>query len=318
MIKTTVISERTKLVQLRSKSLWQCNGLAVSTDDGTILIDCNLPGDALDKLLGAIDQPVKAYYVTHMHLDHASNIADVEARGIPVYAPEPELKYISDFKTLLLDSGAIDFGVEKEMKHLFNSIFKYRNIRDISGYTPGMEIAAGSVVIRSVPLPGHSPGHTGFQIIDEGKTLLFTTDTGLEKLGAWYGFRYCSISRYRESVNHLLNLYKEGDILMGSHSDPHYNYNPGLLYEIIEKINISERRILKELNENNPVTIEDLSRKGIYYKKETIDKMEGVRKKLYLFWEHCSIENLLEESEQSGKVKKTDEKTWILNRERVN
>ncbi len=318
MLKITDLTERTKLVQLKSKSLWQCNGLAVSTDEGTILIDCNLPGDALDKLLGAIDQPVKAYYVTHMHLDHASNIADVEARGIPVYAPEPELKYISDFKNLLLDSGAIDLGVEKEMEYLFNTIFKYRNIRDVSGYTPGRDIAAGSVAIRSIPLPGHSPGHTGFQIMDEGKTLLFTTDTGLEKLGAWYGFRYCSISRYRESVNRLLNLYNEGDILMGSHSDPYYNYNPGLLHEIIEKINISEWRVLKELNEDNPVAIEDLSRRGIYYKKETLDKMEGAMRKLYLFWECCSIENLLEESENSGKVKKTDEKTWILNRERVN
>jgi glyoxylase-like metal-dependent hydrolase (beta-lactamase superfamily II) len=266
-------------------------------------------------LLAAFSQCVKAYYLTHMHLDHACNIADVEERGIRIFAPENELKYISDFRNLLHDTGAMDLGTEMEMSYLISTIFKYRNTGNIAGYTPGMEILEGAVTLRSIPLPGHSPGHTGFQIIDGDKRFLFTTDIGLEKLGAWYGFRYCSIPRYKESINLLLSLYNQGDILLGSHCEPCFEYRPDLLSEISDKINASEERLLNELKRDKPVAAGDLTGKGIYYRQETIEKMEGPQRKLYLFWEHCSIENLLEDLAESGKVTETEDKKWIFNLE---
>jgi glyoxylase-like metal-dependent hydrolase (beta-lactamase superfamily II) len=317
MLKIIELTERIKFVELVEKSHWRCNGLVISQDDGLILIDCNFPGKALDDLLSTFNRPVKEYYVTHMHLDHACNIADVEERGIKVYAPETELKYISDFRNLLLDSGAVDLGTEKEMSYLFDTLFKFRNTRNISGYTPGTEIETGPVAVRPIPLPGHSPGHTGFQLIDGERSLLFTTDMGMEKLGAWYGFRYCSVPQYRKSLNLLIDLYREGDILLGSHCNPCYEYRPDLLHEIIDKINASEERLLNELERGKPVSVEALTRKGIYYRKKTIEKMEGPQRKLYLFWEYCSIENLLEDLEESGKVTKTEDKKWTLNLEYI-
>jgi cyclase len=70
------------------------------TDQGVIVVDTKNLGDAFyDDLMAQIKsvttQPVKFVFVTHVHQDHAGNVAKFEAAGVPVIANEGLVKNLS-------------------------------------------------------------------------------------------------------------------------------------------------------------------------------------------------------------------------------
>ena len=123
MLKLSELTDSVLLAELDSSSPWKCNGIAVVSDNGVILIDCNFPGEDLDSLIKQLGRPVLSYFATHFHLDHINNIHEVAARNIPIFAPEVELPYFSRVEKFLKDCGSVDMGALDEMKALVEKYF---------------------------------------------------------------------------------------------------------------------------------------------------------------------------------------------------
>ena len=287
---------------------WKCNGLVIRGDDEAILVDCNYKETEINQLLESIAVPVTMYLVSHMHLDHVNNLHEWSGHDIPLLCPIPEDSYLRDFNNLLKYSGSTGYGTDEEMKVFTFKIQGFREIKEIKGYQPGSTFKIKGVTVESIHLPGHSPGHCGFIIKDERGTLmekvLFTSDLGLDSFGPWYGFEYCSLSDYRQSISMLRDIYSEGDyILAGSHNEPVFGNTGAPMIDLIdEKINSNEQRLLEYISENKEFSLDDILLTGLYYSRSSMDKMNDLVRKLYRFWEYFALKNHLTDMAERGVI----------------
>ncbi|HTK35496.1 MAG TPA: MBL fold metallo-hydrolase, partial [Caulobacteraceae bacterium] len=78
------------------------NAVVRVADDGAILVDTQLTGDAiyqelLQKVKSVGDKPIKYVFVTHVHNDHSGNTPQFEAAGIPVIASDDYKKLVATY-----------------------------------------------------------------------------------------------------------------------------------------------------------------------------------------------------------------------------
>lgn len=73
----------------------------------------------------------------------------------------------------------------------------------------------GDVRVEIVPLPGHSPGQSGFFFPDQ--RVLFIADVDLTKFGPWYGTHRSDIDDFLETIDRLLGYVDRVDALLTSH-----------------------------------------------------------------------------------------------------
>jgi len=108
--------------------------------------------------------------LTHMHPDHSNGLTSVSGeRNFPnaeVVISETDVKHWHD-------DAAMSVANERHRKHFFlaarEQIKPYHNRRrDAKG-----EVFPG---VTAIPLPGHTPGHTGYMIASAGETLLIWGD----------------------------------------------------------------------------------------------------------------------------------------------
>lgn len=116
----------------------------------TILFDTGL-GPALHgvlqkslKLAGVAPEDVTEILITHPHVDHVGGL--VTAHGTPAF-PDASVRMTPADWTYL----------QKESPKLAKVI-----AQQVRTFPPGTEVVPG--VVRAVPLPGHTPGHTGYEI----------------------------------------------------------------------------------------------------------------------------------------------------------
>ncbi len=259
------------LVESDEKISWKCNGLLISSDDerSHIAIDCNFPRRDLRKLMQRCNNNIEYYIVSHVHGDHINYLHNVERLGIPIYAPKPEHEYILEIEKFARANGSYDFNVEKEFKDLIFLFLRYKELRDVNGFKHGKVFQVGDKKITTIHSPGHSPAHTTF-IIENGKStdpkVLFTTDIGIEKLGPWLGFKYCSLEDYKTSILELEKIYLEGDyILTGGHCPVFYEKQPHIFQELLHKIQNTKNALLSQFGDGNPKGLTDITLKGLYY-----------------------------------------------------
>lgn len=142
--------------------------------DGVVLLDTGYPGDAkrirrVMAEVGVGPKDVQAILLTHGHIDHAGNLAELKAwSGAPVYAHPLEQQHIDGvfpYRGLARVCGALESAG-----------------RAVSRYRPGhidVPIADGDELpfwggLRVVHLPGHTLGHCGFY--SRKHDLLFSGD----------------------------------------------------------------------------------------------------------------------------------------------
>jgi glyoxylase-like metal-dependent hydrolase (beta-lactamase superfamily II) len=130
--------------------------------DGVVLLDTGFPGDgrrikrAMQRLgLGPAD--VRAILLTHGHIDHSGNVAELKAWcEAPVYAHLSEQEHIDG--TFRYSGAARVCGA---LEAIARNLMSYRRV-DID-----LPLNEGDILpfwggLRVIHLPGHTMGHCGF------------------------------------------------------------------------------------------------------------------------------------------------------------
>jgi glyoxylase-like metal-dependent hydrolase (beta-lactamase superfamily II) len=130
----------------------------------TILLDTGLgpaiPGALMGSLslAGISPDEITTVLITHVHGDHIGGLVTKE--GSPAFAravvmiSEPDWKWLQQ---------------QPEMADLCKAIAS-----QVKTFVPGDDVTTG---IKSIRIPGHTPGHVGYLISSDGKTLLDVGDT---------------------------------------------------------------------------------------------------------------------------------------------
>jgi glyoxylase-like metal-dependent hydrolase (beta-lactamase superfamily II) len=114
---------------------------------------CNVPDEAIDYLL-----------ITHCHFDHTGGAAELKERlNLKVVAHSLDAEYL-----------------EKGDQHVtaaswYGAVLKPVSV-DIKLNKPEETIHLGSREISAIHVPGHSPGSVVYQVISDGKKVLFAQD----------------------------------------------------------------------------------------------------------------------------------------------
>lgn len=164
------------------KMLTSVNTYLINTGSKLVLVDAG-NGSSLDPNRGKMMQNLKAsgyepaqvdaIMITHMHFDHIGGMLDTEGKpafpNAVVYAakaesdfwlnPASEEKAPAEFKKY--------FKMARDLAAPFVKAGKWKTFENGSSLIPG---------IKAVPIPGHTPGHTGYEVSNGKESLLITGD----------------------------------------------------------------------------------------------------------------------------------------------
>ena len=121
--------------------------------------------------VGLTPHDIDTILMTHMHGDHAGGL--LHPSGDPAF-PSAELWVAEEEAAFWVDPGLPSRAPERMQATIGNAVkslgaYGERTTR----FSAGREVAPG---IRSVPLPGHTPGQTGFLVESGGERLLIWAD----------------------------------------------------------------------------------------------------------------------------------------------
>lgn len=153
------------------------NCFLVRTGKDIILIDAGCGGafgargghllESL-RLAGHGPDDVATILMTHLHVDHAAGLVDEQGepvfRRAQLHVADAE---IAHWRAMAASTAAPDLSTKAA-----SAAMKAYAGR-LHGFAPGARL---NPAIEGVPLPGHTPGHTGFMIEDGGEKLLIWGD----------------------------------------------------------------------------------------------------------------------------------------------
>jgi len=176
-----MIDAALKLAHMASPLDTSVNAYLVKSGGRLVLVDAGagtLFGPTLSKLpaslaaVGVAPGQITDVLVTHIHTDHTGGLMDGSRRVFPN-------------ATIHLDQREIAFWLDPqneakapaEKKAFFQqaraSLQPYVEARQVRSFDGAAEVIPG---LRSVPAPGHTPGHTFYRLESRGDSLMFWGD----------------------------------------------------------------------------------------------------------------------------------------------
>jgi glyoxylase-like metal-dependent hydrolase (beta-lactamase superfamily II) len=149
-------------------------------DGGLILVDAGIGpawgaafGHARTALqaLGVAPEQIGRVLLTHLHTDHALGLLDGQAAWLPraeIFIPGTDLAYFTDaaVRAALPEDRQQPFDITAGLLAAYDGRITTIEAGEVPGL-PGIEL---------VPLPGHTPGHSGYLLYGP-ETLLLWADT---------------------------------------------------------------------------------------------------------------------------------------------
>lgn len=119
---------------------------------------------------GVRPEEIETVLITHLHPDHAGGLLTEDGRA---RYPNAEIVLHADEAAHWLPDEALSRAPDGAKPYFENARKAVSPYGERTRRHTGGEVAPG---ITAVPLPGHTPGHTGFRITSGGKSLLMWTD----------------------------------------------------------------------------------------------------------------------------------------------
>ncbi|EHL99099.1 metallo-beta-lactamase domain protein [Acetobacteraceae bacterium AT-5844] len=195
--------------------------------DGVALIDAGTGdhwGAALGqaraalKAAGVAPEQVARVLLTHLHGDHALGLLEGDAAWLPraeILVPEADLRFFTDpaAREALPEAKRGAFGITERVLRAYEG-----RVRPI----PNGPVAAFPG-IEAIPLPGHTPGHTGYLLRGGTQDLLiwgdalhlFTEQAADPETGLAYDIDPALAIRTRQDM--LARAAREGWMVAGAH-----------------------------------------------------------------------------------------------------
>jgi glyoxylase-like metal-dependent hydrolase (beta-lactamase superfamily II) len=121
---------------------------------------------------GVTPEEVDTVLMTHLHPDHFGGLSDAEGNRL---FPRAELLLHADERAHWYDDAAMMRVEDPARRQIFFGAAraKLAPYQDRTRSFTGGEVFPG---VTAVPLPGHTPGHTGFMVASGGDSLLIWGD----------------------------------------------------------------------------------------------------------------------------------------------
>ena len=173
-----------KQFQSADKLTGTVSAFLVNTGKQLILVDTGAGGFWGGKAMGHLTENLRAsgyrpeqvdiVLLTHLHADHVAGLRNADAKRKFPKATVSMLQADSDFWL----SREIAAKAPAEAKEFFDlaqaSARPYQAAGKWKPIAPGAQIVPG---VRSRPIVGHTPGHTGYEFTSNGQSLLIVGDT---------------------------------------------------------------------------------------------------------------------------------------------
>jgi len=259
------------------------------TGKRNILIDTGLGPETVQWLRKKFD--ISLVLNSHYHRDH--NWCNYLFKGVPIKAHTLDAPALNSMKVYFTYMGIIGRKDERLIRRETVKFIPHIQGPKVGTFGDGDVFDTGSVEMKVVHLPGHSPGHCGF--LEPKSRTVFSADICCDSFGPWYGHECCSMEDFESSIDKLVDI--DPKVLITAHT-PHLKENIiRALQNYKAKIEVRNLKLLELLKE--PMTF-----KGLLALRPLYSHIIGELKLPFSFWEEVMLRKHLARLTGDKRVRK--------------
>ena len=259
------------------------------TGKRNILIDTGLGPETVQWLRKRYD--VALVLNSHYHRDHTWGNAFF--KDVPIRAHRLDAHTLNSMKVYFTAMGVIGRKDERLIRRETINFIPHLKGPRVGTFEDGEVFDTGSVEVRIVHLPGHSPGHCGF--LEPNSGTIFAADICCDSFGPWYGHECCSLEDFERSIDRLVALSPR--IYLTAHTPPIRQNVVRALQNYKSKIEVRNLKLLELLKE--PMSFDRLLATHPLY-----GHIPGELKLPFSFWEEVMLGKHLDRLLRARRIEK--------------